>query len=60
MSPHLMISGPRLDDLESEAIRNDFTEEQLTALLRAHHIRQARPWDAPGTDQEVVDEVIAQ
>ena len=51
---------PDLSKEEEDAIFDNFNEEQLTTLLRAHCIRQARPWDAPGTDQEVVDEVVAQ
>lgn len=49
-----------LEKTEKDAILHKFDEEQLAALLRADCIRQARPWDAPGTNQEVVSEVIAQ
>lgn len=53
-------SSPNLSKIEKDAILKKFDEKNLVDLLRANCIRQARPWDAPGTDQEVMDEVIAQ
>lgn len=48
-----------LSESERDAI-SSADEEQTAKLLRADCIRQTFPWDAPGTDQEVLDEIIAQ
>ena len=49
----------RLDRGEKAALAA-FGDEEKAKLLRAFEIRQARPWEAPGGNQEIVDEIIAQ
>lgn len=37
-----------------------FDDEHQAKLLRAHEIRKGRLWEAPGSQEEIVDEVVAQ